>query len=371
MADYIDHLPLPKKFLADYEQNHDSHFPGGGKVNYGKLFRDTHEYLNKNVHGRVELRASLVEPGIFLTDHGPDHIRAVMARAQLLVATQTWATNPRRSEIPYESCLSPYEVFLLLMAIHFHDVGNTYGRDGHEKRICDMMKQVAVLGDFDRFELAAIARIATCHGGNFGGDLDTISKLPANERAGSQTYRPRLIAAVLRLADELAEDRSRADNFALKDPSNLPAASLIFHKYAAALNSVQLDAANHSIDLRFQLTKADANARHQFKGDQIFLVDYIYNRSLKTYRELVYCNRFTQDLECKFREVAIQIDAVCQEHDFAPTKTITYRIGEIGYPDDTHGTLGSLAPGFANALTGEQLAAFLAAKCGSDTKGAK
>ena len=363
MSDYLDDLPLTKWFLAGYSGWHHSHFPGGGKYHYDSVLRATHDYLNERVHPNVLVRASLKDKDTFLTDHGPDHIKMVMRRAQLLISNKQWIVEGRKTTSSFRPCLEPYEVFLLLMAIHFHDVGNIYGREGHEKRIAAVMRNVPVFQALDGFEQGLIARIATCHGGTIDEDQNTISRLEANGTYGDIKYRPQLIAAVLRLADELAEDRSRADHFALLEPSKIPLGCVIFHQFAAALTSVDLDPLSQQVSLHFQLTKQEATATYIFKTHNKYLLDYIYERSLKTYRELEYCSRYMRELECQFHQVSVAIESMCSKLDFSPVETISFRIGDTGYPNDKHGTLETLAEGYSGSPSGEELATRMSVRC--------
>lgn len=365
MADFLAENKLTKWFLEGYDGWGHSRFPGGGKLNYAKIFRDTDEYLNEKIHKYVEAGASARENGLFLTDHGPDHIRMVIRRAQNLLPSKQWTLN---GDEKAAGCLEPYEVFLLLTAIHFHDVGNWYGRDGHEKRITKVMAAVPTFQQLDRFEQGAIAMIATCHGGTFEGDPDTIGRLPLTGKFGDITYRPRLIAAILRLADELADERSRANHFGLQNPNDFPNC-LIYHKYAFALSSVDIEFANQQIELRFQISQADASRTYPLwnKSDktlhETYLLDYIYQRTLKTYREMFYCSQYMRDVSCRYHQVAVRIDALCDAVDFEPAETISYRIGDFGYPDDEHWTLESLAPKHGEAPNGQIMATLLGEKC--------
>ena len=119
----------------------------------------------------------------------------VMQRASELVNAGTDQT--------YQSELSPYEVLLLLLSTHFHDVGNLYGRDGHEQRIMEVMEKVPAMGTFPLTEKRIIASIASTHGGRVEKSKDTIGKtLPGEPQTFSGIqYRAQLIAAILRLAD--------------------------------------------------------------------------------------------------------------------------------------------------------------------------
>jgi hypothetical protein len=89
-------------------------FPRYGNVNYGNRYQSVAEYLNNNVHPLVTMSANAIDGG-FLTDHGPDHIKTVILRASQLVAAA-------------DCELTPYEIYLLITAIHLHDVGNLFGR---------------------------------------------------------------------------------------------------------------------------------------------------------------------------------------------------------------------------------------------------
>ena len=365
MADFLKENKLTKWFLEGYDGWGHSRFPGGGKQNYANIFKETDNHLNTKVHPYVEAGASAREKGLFLTDHGADHIRMVIRRAQKLLPSKQCSLN---GDEKGEGCLEPYEVFLLLTAIHFHDVGNWYGREGHEKRITTAMAKVPMFQELDRWEQGAIARIATCHGGNFDGDPETIGRLPLTDKFGGVTYRPRLIAAILRFADELADERSRANLFGLQNPDDFPNC-LIYHKYAFALSSVDIEPANQQIELRFQISQADASRTYPLwnkkseQFEQIYLLDYIYERTLKTYREMFYCSQYMRDVSSHYHQVAVRIDALCDAVDFEPVETISYRIGEFGYPDNKHWTLESLAPKHGEAPNGQVMAGRLGEKC--------
>ena len=365
MSDFLSENKLTKWFLDGYAEWSHSRFPGGGKHNYADIFKETDAYLNREIHPHVETGAAAREQGLFLTDHGPDHIRMVIRRAQRLLPPKQCLASGGKKE---SGQLEPHEIFLLLTAIHFHDVGNWYGRDGHEKRITTVMEKVPSLQSLDRFEQGAIARIATCHGGKIEGDPDTIGRLPLTEKSGDISYRPRLIAALLRLSDELADERSRAHRFGLQNPDEFPNC-LVYHKYAFALASVDIEQGDQQVELRFQISQSDANRtfpiwrKELCQSEDVYLLDYIYRRTLKTYREMIYCSQYMRDLFCRYNQVAVRIDALCDEVDFEPAQTISYRIGEYGYPDDNHGTLKSLAPKHDEAPSGKVMAELLRAKC--------
>lgn len=371
-ADFLTSLPLSKYLLEEYSRAQTTGFPGGGKINFAILLQQLHDYLNKNVHPTVQQRNTLADSDAYLTDHGPAHIEQVMRRASAIVKTRECLHNELkdRQTAKYSTCLHLYEVFLLLAAIHFHDVGNMYGRAGHEEEILRVMDDVACLHDLPIGVRRDIAQIAQCHGGTFRGSKNTIQRLPAGEASTSDAYyRPQLLAGVLRLADELADDSSRADNFGLKQPGELPPTCLIFHKYAAALQ-VSISPLEGRIELRFDLNADDLSKPFQKKGAtgdilDVYLLDEIYERTLKTYAEMDYCSRYMRELHSQFNTVAVRIHFYHSLRNSSEVcEPVRYTIGDRGYPkysgSSTAEILEHLASGFAGAIRGVDLAAKLA-----------
>jgi hypothetical protein len=184
-----------------------SQFPGSGATDYYERFKRIQDHLNQHVHPHVNAFA-MRQDGGYLTDHGPDHIKTVIQRAS------------RLAESP--GCdLSAYEVYVLLVGIHLHDVGNIFGRDEHELKSDEIMEQLGPLLGDDTGEKFAIHKIAAAHGGRVNGNKDKIRALSETDSLLGQDIRPRLLAALLRFADELADDRTRAARF-LIDMGRIP-----------------------------------------------------------------------------------------------------------------------------------------------------
>lgn len=365
MTDYLTELPILRSLEKAAREQSTSEFPGAGNKNYWSIYKNLHEHMNNHVHNQVEAAAAATEPGIYLTKHGPEHIKVVIMRAQELINT----ASPKQaaSRTAFKSALTPFETFILLVAIHLHDVANRTGRAGHETRILDEAKRIPALQQLDPFQLREIVTIAACHGGK-GDKIGT--KLAPEKHSGQIRYRPQLIAAILKLADELADDRTRADVHGLGNKETFPESSLIFHVFAASLYSVSLKPDTHTVHLDFQIELPDACRQYTMPGHsdeshtKVYLIDYIYERTLKTYRELRYCTRFMRCLEFVYYDVQVSIEVydlhVDPGSDVATAKFKTrYTIGDSGYPDDRQGTLASLARDFDASLTGERIASEL------------
>lgn len=309
-------------------------FPGSGATDYYERFKRIQDHLNQHVHPHVNAFA-MRQDGGYLTDHGPDHIKTVIQRAS------------RLAESP--GCdLSAYEVYVLLVGIHLHDVGNLFGRDEHELKSDEIMEQLGPLLGDDTGEKFAIHKIAAAHGGRVNGNKDKIRALSETDSLLGQDIRPRLLAALLRFADELADDRTRAARF-LIDMGRIPQESEVYHKYAYALQSVKTEMPGDSVALHFELTVQDA-CQTFGKGDRhAYLLDEIFDRTLKMHRERMYCMRFLRPA-ISVDKINVTIRIYGRRYSGDP-EIITYRLEESGYPE-TVSEIHTMCPELTNPLYG-------------------
>lgn len=340
--------------------------------NYYERFRRIEAYLNDKVHRHTaegamaeqlselrrlieagkpeaELREAVLKNNAWLTNHGPEHVSTVIDRASALI-------------IETECRIEPYEIYILLVAIHLHDVGNLYGRKGHETRITDVVASMdaSLIGE-NAFEHRLIRDIAASHGGDANGDKNTIGQLPYSTDTVERGVRPHFLAALLRFADELADDHNRVARIALREDVMLKA-SEAFHAYADRLRSVAVE--KNRIMFNFELDVESATRKYGKGGGEVYLLDEIFERTMKTHLEHLYCSRFMQPfVHIKRLEVTIGIfrrrflENVCK---------ISYVLEETGYPKQTtdrvHGIAvsGAAKPGGekpfdSQSLNGEKL----------------
>lgn len=292
-----------------------SEFPGDS--DYRTRFAAMESQMNEQVHPEVTAGASADRNR--LTDHGPGHIKTVIRRASDLLKASDSDT------------LTCYETYLLLAAIHVHDVGNLYGRQDHEVMANRVMERLGALFGPDDTEKRAIFTIARAHSGQNKDGKDIIADLLKEDFILGQRVRPRFLAALLRFADELADDRTRAARFSIEE-NQIPESSLIYHKYAYALHSVLVE--KDSINLKFELAAGDAT--EPFKKDKkpAYLLEEIFGRTMKMHRERIYCMRFLRPfIDVDRIDVTIQVFG--QGFAGQALATISYRLVEAGYPDES------------------------------------
>lgn len=258
---------------------------------------------------------------IFLNDHGPQHIKKVIERASAILKSSSLD-------------LHEFETFILLCAIQIHDIGNVLGRAGHEKKLNEIFDQKSENIIIDSPEKRVIKSIAMAHGGKArDGSKDTISKLPVNETMFDTTIRTRFLAAVLRFADELADDSTRANRTAMS-LGIIGIDSELYHDYSTALHTVKIEKDNnnddHRIDLVYELETSMLEKVYCVGESKKYLLDEIYDRTLKMEQERRYCMKFMHPyIDIGRINVIINIyDASLQ-----PLSPITYRLEDILYPD--------------------------------------
>lgn len=287
------------------------------------------ERLNHDCPGasvKIAELQSLVDldPLIYLNQHGKGHVDKVIEKAYEMLIN--FASDS----------LSAFEVFLLLCAIQVHDTGNVFGRKGHEQ--CIKKATIKLLQPIipDVIIQNCIYRIAQAHSGEIHGNKDTLSSeaLFQERRLFNMRVRERLLAAILRFADELADDSSRADTMGLS-LETIPKPCIIYHQYSAALHTVCIDrnSINKSLNLLLEYN-IDFNlvTKHFIKigkAEQL-LIDEIFQRTKKVELERRYCMRFlNQYLPIDEVCVTIEIDP---EFDLMNPEIIKYTLKENGYP---------------------------------------
>ena len=119
------------------------------------------------------------------------------------------------------------------------------------------------------------------HGGMVAGEgsRDTIGRL-------SHGRRVKRLAAILRFADELADDHTRTSRFAIGAVEEVSPGSNVFHLYADRLRELQISHESSSVELTFELLREHIADRYPKRNERVFLFDEIMDRTLKTHRVL-------------------------------------------------------------------------------------
>jgi hypothetical protein len=300
-------------------------FPASTGTEYPGRCQQIREYLENNIYSEIEKSVIIqdIEAGrnaVYLNNHGSKHVDDVIKRASQII----------------EECklkLSAYEEYLLLAAILLHDVGNIWGREEHEKKLGEVIEALGPCIGPDSAEKRVVVKIASAHGGHDNGKtLDTIGQLLPVDRVLGETVRKRLLASILRFADELADDRSRASRFVFG--KELVGGSEVFHAYSQALHSVMID--DSEVTLAFDLNRKLATDKLKKGAGESYLLDEIFRRTIKMHRERMYCMRFIRQAPVERIRINIEVFESFGKDKFPYIKPICepirYCLEEKGYP---------------------------------------
>ncbi len=227
--------------------------------------------------------------------------------------------------------LEPFECFILLSAIQIHDAGHVIGgREHHELNAREFLKE------YNKFNVGSpekkiVYEIARAHSGKD----DPIGKLPQSEDISNFSVRMRLLAALLRLGDEIADDASRASAF-LYEQNKIVKGSRLFHAFSISLNSFLPHVDTQEIRMKFNLNKSrccEVFQKPTKDGGEVdtYLLDEIFVRTFKTFHECLYYNRFVSD-KLRFNSVSVTIEFYDDDNFIPFFDTIGYRLEEKGYP---------------------------------------
>jgi hypothetical protein len=283
---------------------------------YASKYKTIKEFLNP-IHDEIKTVVAKIDPTVYLNAHGRGHIKMVIEKMTMILSQE-------------KIKLSLYETYLLLLATQFHDIGHIInGRDNHAE---DSGKIISKISHqlLDSVEKKKIFDIASAHSGK----NDPIGKMPDTDTISNKNVRCRLLSAIVRLADELADGSERASNFLLELESckgAIPEESMIFHLFSHCLNSCVVHTDSHTVCMKFYLNKEHVVNKLKKGESEQFLIDEIYGRTLKVFTECLYYNRFVPEY-VRMNTIDVIINFLCTETLIDFHTPIKYRLEEQGYP---------------------------------------
>ena len=247
-----------------------------------------------------------VEPS--LTDHGPVHIRNVLDNVDFLIPSGSHN-------------FSGTELYCLCLGVLFHDVGNLEGRDKHNLRVAQFYDHVRGGTQEWNHEKYLITRAAQAHTGKCrAGTNDTLKDVPEREHLFGKPVRLRVIAAIIRFADELAEGPQRTSEFMRRHERYEPSSQL-FHDYAS-ITQVCIDRNNNRIALTYSIDLPADKPAEEVLAHTRGLLELTYRRILKLDQERRYARFYARELLVRFEVLSIQfnfqIDGEFVELDLQP-----------------------------------------------------
>ena len=284
------------------------------------------DYLELNYYRWVQANCP------FFTDHGEQHIKAVIQAASSLL--RPFLLPPKKQG------LRSMDIFLILSAIIWHDAAMVLGRAGHAVNISKLTDKISALGFTDTTVRRLVTEIARAHTGRTGLDLPRPEEDITTQEMTHTVY-SRALAAIVRFADEVSENRSR---ISLPLLDQIPEDKKIYWHYAASIVAshpeperervvVTVEFELDSVIRRFQ---CDPNFSHRADDSgRLTLLEYVLCRLEKMNNELIYCrthmSRFTT-----LQEIEVRLTIVRREVRLKGYDNLTIVLGAAGlnkYPN--------------------------------------
>jgi hypothetical protein len=233
-----------------------------------------------------------------LSDHGPGHIDNVLNNAYQLLAKEAKSLADNDKNIAKYKGI---DLYILCMSILFHDVGNFFQRKFHNQNIPTVLNDLFsqfFYGEFSRAKTHIVSAGRAHAGKNTEGGKDTLKYVSETEHCGGVEVQLRDIAAIVRLADELAEGPQRTCQY-MSSKKKITPESEIYHRYASCTH-IGIDAKNGRIILTYEIElNFDVN-QNMSKADREKLkefLEFIHERIFKLDQERKYCGFYCETLK--------------------------------------------------------------------------
>lgn len=260
-----------------------------GEVKGVELYEDYASVRNAMVKDNFFPEIKGVEPN--LSDHSERHIQDVFERTYKVLGNDGFKK------------LDVYEIYCLALMILFHDVGNIFGRDGHEsiRNIAEVYNRYRNNVENYREERRVISVGASAHSGRTkDGSKDTLKTVNEDSLKGHKIDL-RELAAILRFSDELAEGKQRTCSFLINN-NLIDPESEIYHKYAQ-ITEIQIDRNLERISIKYDIdipSNFDEDSKKKIED----LIRFTYYRAVKLDIERRYTKYYSEILK-SFKYVAV------------------------------------------------------------------
>lgn len=235
------------------------------------------KYLAKDYYPWVQAECP------WYTDHGQKHIESVLHTCEHLLSATA------------DDELTCLDVFLLLSAIIWHDVGLLAGRSNHAGNAQIFIDKVRDFCFADSAIYRIVAAIVKAHSGNEGWLSPTQSEIMQPCSHQTCTVYPKSLAALLRFADEVSESRTRIQPSLLP---RVPSEQRIYWEYANSIMASIPEPNRKRLFLAIDLQRSDAMKRwpcppdvlsHADAAGTIALIEYVVCRLEKMNNERAMC----------------------------------------------------------------------------------
>lgn len=227
-------------------------------------------------------------------DHGALHIYRVLEKLDRLLGD-----SPLDRKI-----ITPHELFLAMMAVLYHDVGILRGRQNHAISSAEILQGDQNTYIFNDFERELIAAVVVCHSSS--ADIRSeCSRFAEQEWIGNDSVRPCVIAALVRLADELDEDFRRADR-TVAERLRLAPQSEPFWLFCQRILGIRPIQESKDIVMNVRFESSDDKRMVQHDGDVKPFLQFFAEKLSKINKERITVNQFLPE-ELQYKRIRVSV----------------------------------------------------------------
>lgn len=329
---------------ADDSDHMDSARANDYMTNFRALENKFHKEIHSQVDAGLAIDSALSSGGQnsphIMTIHGCRHVSDLIENLDKV--------SKSMAEKREEAALTPQEAYILLCAAHLHDAGNIGGRTGHPNRSRDLIKNHKSLF-YDTESAQNIFDVARVH----GGESETFGRDTIREITSDNYTHPRLplLAAMLRMVDELSENPERAPSELTKWFKASPESNKAY-KYAQSFRGFTLQNDTLALTLRAGPEQYVPDESNGIQEGEYF--QHLEHKIDRIEREARYCSQYGRP-DFDIREIKVTIHFHELEHPSPVTKTSSLTLElDRGYPND----LPPLSERCSNLASGVSLEAF-------------
>lgn len=250
------------------------------------------------------------------TDHGPNHVTRILNLYEKMITDNIPTLS--NSEVIKGASFNFYEIYLLLCATVWHDIGNLLGRNNQNKNIIKIADKLKNHFFIDEDMKNYAFQIAKAHTGENG-----VRKEIKREDIDYKNEEINLyfLGALLRFADELEEGEVRVDKQyyeTMKD--QIPDEQRIYWETSLCIKRITPDPNNNVINIQTKIRQNDLFRLFVKGGKKVALIDELVFRVDKMNRERIYYMQFVKKY-IEFRKIIFNINI---EKETKESETITF-----------------------------------------------
>lgn len=237
------------------------------------------------------------------TDHGPAHVTRVLKLYEKMLANNI--PGMKASDVMSNAAMNFFELYLLLCATVWHDVGNLLGRDEHNEKIAEISDRLETNFFMDDDVRKYALQIAKAHTGA-DGVREGIPVVDANYK--NSEVNVRFLGGLLRFADELEEGDVRVDSqfYQAMKKDKIDPKQKIYWETSLRIKRIEPKPDDSVIEIYVDIGKEEMFELFSKEGRDVALIDELISRIDKMNQERMYFMLFVRK-HIEYRKIVLQI----------------------------------------------------------------